>query len=164
MFQRMLLVLLLMLAAIGSAVSLCYADASVPDASVVVDSGAKSSIVVDAGDAPTVSEVSVVETSKSIFDGFKNGEYRIAISGIIVMLMFLWRKFLSGLLIGKLSGWWLGFVNALLALIGSVPEALMMEPFKWTTFLWATFITSAQAMFFWQMVLKKIPGFNVKKE
>lgn len=105
-----------------------------------------------------------VVTGKGIFKSFKDGKYREAVAGIILVLMFIWRRFLSSFVIGKLSKWWLGFITVLLSFLGTIPEALAAEPFKWYTFVWSACLMSAEAMFMWQMILKKIPWFKIPDE
>lgn len=105
-----------------------------------------------------------IDAAKSVFSGFKSGKYREAVAGIILLLVFVWRRFLGAFILNKLSGWWIGFVTVLLGFVGSIPEALMMDPFKWSTFIWSGLITSAEAMLMWQMVFKRLPWFQMKQE
>jgi hypothetical protein len=97
-----------------------------------------------------------VETAKSVFASFKGGKWRGAIAGCIMLLVFLWRRYLGKLIIGKLSSWWVGFVTVLLGYIASIPEALVAEPFGWWTFMWSGLATSAEAMLLWQMMGKRL--------
>lgn len=148
------------------------ADASVSDSKVVpadakVQPATDAKVVVaDAGKLPVAATKpttpdDVLKTGKGIWDAFKGGRYREAVALIIVMLMWVWRRFLSGLIIGKLSKWWLGLVTALLSFLGTIPGALLDSPFSWSSFIWTGLITSAEAMFLWQMVIKKIPIFQI---
>lgn len=99
---------------------------------------------------------SAVKTGKEIFSAFKGGKFREAIAGIIVLLLFLWRRFASKLIVGKLSPWWTGFVTMLLGYLGAIPEALAVEPWKWSTFIFTGLLTSAEAMLVWSMLGKKL--------
>lgn len=97
-----------------------------------------------------------VKTGKSIWTAFKGGKYREAIAGCILMLLFLWRRFASKFIIGKLSTWQVGFVAVLLGFLGTIPEALAMEPWNWKTFLWSGLATSGTAMVFWKTLGQKL--------
>jgi hypothetical protein len=110
-------------------------------------------------DPPKGSPTDVPEalgTAKGIWTAFKGGKWRSGVAAIIVLLVFIWRRFLHTFIIGKVSSWWAGFIVVLLSYVGSVPEALAAEPFKWTVFVWSGLLTSAQAMLLWQMVGKKV--------
>jgi len=113
-----------------------------------------------AGEPTDVPEA--VKTGTSIWADFKDGKYREAIAGCILMLLFLWRRFASKFIIGKLSMWQVGFVAVLLGFAGTIPEALATEPWNWKTFVWSGLATSGEAMLFWktlgQKVLPKIFG------
>jgi len=91
-----------------------------------------------------------------IYTSFKEGLYREGIAGCIVLLIFIWRRFVSQLVIGKLSPWWIGFVTVLLGYLGSIPAALQATPFEWGPFIWHGLIVSAEAMLCWQMLGKKL--------
>lgn len=103
-----------------------------------------------------------VKTGTKTWSAFKGGKYREAIAGCILMLLFLWRRFASKFIIGKLSTWQVGFVAVLLGFLGTIPEALAVEPWNWKTFLYSGLATSGEAMLFWktlgQKVLPKIFG------
>lgn len=103
------------------------------------------------GDVPAA-----VKTATSIWSAFKGGKYREAIAGCILMVLFLWRRFASKFIIGKLSTWQVGFVAVLLGFLGTIPEALAMEPWNWITFLWAGIATSGEAMLFWKVLGQKV--------
>lgn len=97
-----------------------------------------------------------VKTGTSIWAAFKDGKYREAIAGCILMLLFLWRRFASKVIIGKLSTWQVGFVAVLLGFLGTVPEALAAEPWSWKVFFWSGLATSGEAMLFWKTLGQKI--------
>jgi hypothetical protein len=93
---------------------------------------------------------------QSTFTAFKGGKYREAIAGLITLLLFVWRRFGSKILIGKMSPWWVAFTAALIGFLGTIPEGLTMVPFSWWTFLWNGFATSAESMAFWTLIGKPI--------
>ena len=109
-----------------------------------------------------------IGASKSLWSAFKGGKWREAIAGCLVLLLFLWRRFASKLIIGKLNPWWVGFVTVLMGYLGSIPEALSSGAFAWSTFIWSGLLTSGEAMLLWQMagkrLLPKIFGSSEKKE
>jgi len=138
-----------------SAVSNAAPDAQPSDAAAV-DAAAPPSgggSVEGPTEGPTTGPVGQVQ---GIWGAFKGGKYREAIGGIIALLVFLWRRYLGKLIIGKLSSWWVGFVTVLLGFLGSIPEALAADPFSWVTFVWSGLLTSASAMLVWQMAGKKL--------
>lgn len=94
--------------------------------------------------------------AKNTWLAFKGGKYREGIAGLIVLLVYFWRRYGSKLVIGRLSPWWVGFVTVLFGYIGTLPEMLAAESFNWVNFIWAGLITSGQAMLFWQTVGKKV--------
>jgi len=131
------------------------ADASTADA-VATDAKPAAKIPVKVSVEAPSDVPEAVEDAKSIFASFKGGKYREGIAGVIVVLLFLWRRFGAGFIIGKLSPWTVGLVTVALGFAGSVPEALMADPFGWKTFIWTGILTSAEAMLFWQMIGKRV--------
>jgi len=97
-----------------------------------------------------------VATGTSVWTAFKGGKYREAIAGVLVLLLFLWRRFASKVIIGKLSTWQVGFVAVLLGFLGTIPEALATEPWNWKVFLWSGLATSGEAMLFWKTLGQKL--------
>jgi hypothetical protein len=97
-----------------------------------------------------------IESGKGVVANFKGGKYREAVAGIIVLVIFLWRRFAAKLVIGKVSTWWVGFITLLLGYLGSIPEALTMDPFSWWTFVWSGLLTGAESMAFYLMLGKKL--------
>jgi hypothetical protein len=131
-------------------------DAQPPTKAAPAEKKAEEPKKEDAKAAKDVKDVpEAIGKAKAIWAAFKGGKYREAVAGIIVILMFLWRRFASKLIIGKLSPWWVGFVTVLLGYVGSIPEALAADAFKWSAFIWSGLITSAEAMLFWQLIAKK---------
>jgi hypothetical protein len=125
------------------------------DAAVKADAAAKAP-----ASQPTVKEPTnvgeAVDTGKNIYHAFKGGKYREAVAAILMLLLFLWRRFASKFIIGKLSPWWVGFVAVLLGYIGSIPGALMAAKFSWLSFVWNGLLASAEAMLLWQLIGKKV--------
>lgn len=109
-----------------------------------------------------------VKTGSRIWAAFKDGKYREAIAGVILLLLFLWRRFASRFIIGKLSTWQVGFVAVLLGFLGTIPEALAVEPWNWKVFLLSGLATSGEAILFWktlgQKLLPKVFGDIPQKE
>jgi hypothetical protein len=101
---------------------------------------------------PSIAQKSV----DSIWSAFRGGRYREAIAGAIVLLMFLWRRFGSKLLVGKLGDWGLTFVTALFGLLGSLPASLTASPFSWQAFVINALLTSGEAILFYQVLGKKL--------
>jgi hypothetical protein len=96
----------------------------------------------------------------SVFSAFKGHKYREAIAGVITILMFVWRKFGSSFLVGKLSTNWLRVIVVMFGLLGTLPAALAATTFGWQDFIVNSLITSAEAIAFWHVVLEKLPFFN----
>lgn len=137
------------------------ADAAVADAKVETDAKATASqpaakvpIKVKPEEPKDVPEA--VEEVKDIWAAFKGGKYREAIAGILVVLIFMWRRFGAKFIIGKLSTWGVGLVTVILGFVGTIPEALTVDPWNWKTFIWSGLLTSAEAMLLWQMIGKKV--------
>lgn len=148
---------------------LCLANASYaapdatspkPDAAVVAKADAKAAATKAPATkaAPTEPKdvPEAVKTATSIWAAFKGGQYREVVSGVLVLLLFLWRRFASKFIIGKLSTWQVGFVAVLLGFLGTIPEALAAEPWSWKVFLWSGLATSGQAMLFWKVLGQKL--------
>jgi hypothetical protein len=93
---------------------------------------------------------------QSTFTAFKGGKYREAIAGLITLLLFVWRRFGSKLLIGKMGGWGVAWTAAAMGLLATIPEALATVPFSWWTFAWNALATSAEAIAFWELAGRAI--------
>lgn len=128
-------------------------DAQVQSDASQVDSGPAAKV----GDKPGAKGgAGSVEQVKSFWDAFKGGKYREGISGVIVLLMFLWREYAGKFIIGKLSTYQVGLVTVIIGFVGTIPEALTMEPFDWKVFVWSGLLTSAQAMLVWKTIGQKV--------
>lgn len=103
-----------------------------------------------------VSVDDVLTQSTGVWSAFKGGKYREGIAGIIMVVVFIWRRFGSKFIIGKLSPWWVGFITVLCGYVGTIPEALSSDVFSWGQFFWAGLLTSGEAMLFWQTLGKKV--------
>lgn len=103
---------------------------------------------------------------KTMVDSFKAGGagIREGIAILISLILFVWRKFGSRFIIGKLSKWWLTFLTLFAGMIGALPVALMAPSFVWWKFIIDGFVMGAEAMAFWALVVKKIPGFAIADE
>jgi len=177
MKARSLVVALTCLLLASSASAAPDAAPTKPDAAVVVKTDAKAVPASAPATAPAAKPTEpkdvpeAVKTAGSIWSAFKGGRFREAIAGVILILLFIWRRFGAKIIIGKLSTWQIGFVAVLLGFLGTIPEALAAEPWSWKTFLWSGLATSGEAMLFWktlgQKLLPKIFGkmpTEVKKE
>jgi hypothetical protein len=126
------------------------------------DGGGAGSPATKPGDVDRVSQ------AKSIWDAFKGGKLREGVAGVLVLLVFFWRRFGAKFLIGKLSTWQVGLVTVIAGLVLTIPEALTMEPFDWKAFVWSGLLTSAEGMLVWktvgQKVLPKVFGDPVKPD
>lgn len=143
-------------AAVPFLLTLCFftpsyaADASATDAVVTVDAE-----VAPAGaPKPPESVDEAVDAAKKAFLDFKSEHVRAGIAGIICILMFVWRKFGAGFLIGKIPNKALPFITAGIAFLGALPVALVAEPWSWKTFIWQGLVTGAEAMAFWSLLVK----------
>ena len=130
---------------------------------VSLDSGSDSSLKQDQGlnQGKTLSPTEVKTQVKSVFEAFKNGNMRAAIAGLLALLIWAWRKYFSTFIMNKLTDFQIGVLVALVGMLGTIPEALAATPFNWDAFLISAFVSSSEAMFFWQVVLKNIPGFGI---
>jgi len=99
----------------------------------------------------------VVNDAKGIYQMFKDGKFREATAGIITLLLFLWRRFASKFVIGKIKdSWWLTFIAVLIGFLTTIPLALTATGFSWWTFLWEGLAVSAEAIAFWSILGKKV--------
>lgn len=97
-----------------------------------------------------------VQSGLGTVSAFKGGKYREAVASLIMLLMFLWRRLGAKFLADKLSGWQMTLVAGILGYVGSIPEALTLEPFSWWTFAWQGLITGSEAVMLWQILGKKL--------
>jgi hypothetical protein len=103
-----------------------------------------------------------VDTGKGIIGNFAAKHVQAGIAGIICLFVFAWRRFLSGLLIGKIPSKFLPLVTMGVAFLAAIPQSLTVTPWSWKTFVWQGLITGAEAMMFWSAVVKFVTG-EVKK-
>lgn len=93
---------------------------------------------------------------------FKDGAYRPAVGAIITLLMFLWRRFGSGLLIGKIPTKHLGWITAAIGVVAALPAALAANPWSWSKFAVDALLISGPAVLFWttlgKLLLPKVFG------
>jgi len=148
-------------------VTLLWSAMMNPSASAAPDGAASDAQISDSAQpapstgeakAPEVkpAETSPVDQAKGVWDAFKGGKYREAIAGVLVLVVFFWRRFGAKFIIGKLSTWQVGLLTVVVGLIATIPEALAATTFDWKTFVWSGLLTSAQAMLVWKTVGQKI--------
>lgn len=87
---------------------------------------------------------------------FKDGAYRPAVGAIITLLMFIWRRFASGLLIGKVPAKHLGWFTAALGVLAAIPASLATEPWSWGKFFADALLISGPAVLFWTTLGKTL--------
>ena len=102
-----------------------------------------------------------VGAATSAWKAFAAKHYREGVAFALLVVMFVWRRFLSRILIGRISTWWAGFFTVLGGFLATLPAALIVAPFSWPDFIMNSLISSGEAMVFWQVVLKKIPWFRI---
>lgn len=132
-----------------------------PDAKVVVDG------TVTVVDAAAKAPASAPAIPKTIEDGvktvsqtvawFQQEHWRAAIAGVIALLIGIWRR-VDKKIIAKVPRKALPFVAGGVALLAALPMALMIEPWTWKAFLLQGFVTSAEAIAWWSLLLKFILG------
>lgn len=99
----------------------------------------------------------ILGTIKEIFSSFRAGSYLPVISGVIVVILYAWRRWFSGLLLNKITNaWWLSFIPMVMALLASASTGLLVTPFDWRRFVVDTFVTGAQAIAIWQLLGKVV--------
>jgi len=103
-----------------------------------------------------------VDTGKGLISDFSAKHIQAGVAGIICLFVFAWRRFLSGLLIGKIPSRFLPLVTLGVAFLAAIPQNLTVTPWSWKTFVWQGLITGAEAMSFWSVVVKFVTG-EVKK-
>jgi hypothetical protein len=113
-----------------------------------------------------------IETIKSFWFAFKGGKYREGIAGVIVLLMFLWRRFFWKWItrpdfLWPMKPWAVGLITVGFGYLGSIPAALAGPDWNWWAFMIEGLLTSSEAMLFWQTLgkhaLPKVFG-PIKKE
>lgn len=106
--------------------------------------------------APAAEPEDAVTLFKMVVTLFKDGAYRPAIGALITLLMFFWRRFLSGLLIGKIPTKHLGWFTAALGVLAAIPAALSTSPFDIWKFLLDALLISGPAVLFWTTLGKTV--------
>lgn len=104
-----------------------------------------------------------VGTFQGIVKNFTSEHVRAGIAGIICLIVFLWRRFLSGLLIGKIPSKYLPLLTTGVAFLAALPIAIATDPWSWKTFLWQGLITGAESMALWSVIFKFIFPIPEKK-
>jgi hypothetical protein len=104
-----------------------------------------------------------VSTFQGIVRSFSSEHVRAGIAGCICLLVFLWRRFGEKFLIGKIPSRFLPLLTAGVAFLAALPIAIMVTPWCWKAFVWQGLVTSAEAAFFWGLILKFIFPIPEKK-
>ena len=151
--------LFIFLAAVLVAAPVFAADAqppAQPPAVTVVDSGVAAPTSAPAAPVAPTTIDEAVGTVQQVIASFKSEHVRAGIAGLITLLIFIWRRFLSGFIIGKIPSKYLAFVTAGVAFLAALPVALAASPWSWMTFVWQGLITGAEAMAFWSLFGKHL--------
>lgn len=98
---------------------------------------------------------------KQVKEGFKSKHYRKGIGFLLTILIFLWRRFLFGFVMHRLSPKAVGWVTITFSFLATLPSQLCADQFAWGDFIWDGLVASGEAMLLWQAVLKHIPGFKI---
>lgn len=107
-------------------------------------------------EVPTTPPTNVVEGTKGVIALFKAQEWRPAIAALIMLLVFIWRRFLGKLIIKKIPNKHLAWVTAAVGLVSALPVHLAAPDFSVWKFLLDGFITGAQAAILWSMLGKHL--------
>jgi hypothetical protein len=120
--------------------------------------------VIPKSDAPKVPETAADASGlvSTIVKAAKEKNYRELVAGIMVLLVFAWRRFGSKFLLNKLPAKAMPFVTALIGLLTAAAGGLVASSFTWKGFLVDGLTLSAEAMLFWstlgKFVLPKVFG------
>jgi hypothetical protein len=98
----------------------------------------------------------VAEQVSMIYEFFKDAKYREGVAALIVLVVFLWRRYLSKLLIGKVPKKYLPFVVAGVGFLASIPVALAAKELTWGHFVVQGLVLSGEAVLFYSTVLKHL--------
>ena len=98
---------------------------------------------------------------KQVKEAFKSKQYRRGVGFLLTVLIFLWRRFLFGFVMHRLSSKAVGWVTIVVAFVATLPSQLLSSSFSWGDFIWDGLVASGEAMLLWQAVLKHIPWFKV---
>ena len=124
-------------------------DSGAPASQPAVKTGATAK---DAPEAPA----NVVDGVKGVVALFKAQEWRPAIAALVMLLVFVWRRFLGVLIIKKIPAKHMAWVTALVGLLAALPAHLAAEQFSIWKFLLDGFITGAEAAILWSMLGKHL--------
>lgn len=136
-----------------------------PDEAAEVDAvvGAGGGGGAGAIEAPVADEPAVGESIKDAIDqggaakeSFMEGRSREGVAGLITLLIFLWRRFAKGFVIGKVSSYTVGWISAVVALLANLAAELTVAQFSWPTFLVNSLVTAGEAMVMWELIGQKV--------
>lgn len=102
---------------------------------------------------PAAASLDPVDTGKSMYQAFKDGDYREGVALAIMLLVFLGRRF-TMLLSEKIPAKALPYIVAGLAFLASIPTGLTGADFAWSKFIWHSIIAGAEAIALWTMLGK----------
>lgn len=91
---------------------------------------------------------------KTLVDSVKNHQGRAIAASVLMLLLFLWRRFGSHLLIGKVPTKWMPLLTAGVAVLAALPSALTSAGFSWGSFLTNGLLLGAEAMALWSVLGK----------
>jgi hypothetical protein len=160
--MKRVLILLPFFFLLASPLVIAQTDAGIdnPKASMVPDAGSKSTIPANSDQA--------IDVVKTVVKNFKDGEIRLGIAGILMLLIFVWRRFIHDFVLNKTGKKWAPLVVAALGFVSSLIIELGNPVFSWRTFLLGGLFTSGAAVLFWstlgKIVLPKVFGDTKKKE
>jgi len=74
--------------------------------------------------------------AKGIWEAFKSGKHREGVALVIMLVIFFWRRFASGFVMGKIKdSWGIALVTAIISYLASIPMALTATGFSWKVFV-----------------------------
>jgi hypothetical protein len=118
----------------------------------------------DAASKPTEPKTSedAISVLKTVVKNFKDGEIRLGVAGILMLLIFVYRRFISGFVLDKAGKKWVPFIVAAVGFAASLVLELANPVFSWRNFLLGGLFTSGSAVLFWstlgKLVLPKVFG------
>jgi len=145
-----LLLFTIVLLAIPSLAAPDASPASQPATKAPAEPAAKAPVKAEAPEAPK----DVVSGVSTVVSLFKEHKWRPAIAALLMLLVFIWRRFLGGLLIKKIPAKHMAWVTAAMGLLAALPAHLTVEHFSVWKFLLDGFVTGAQAAILWSMLGK----------
>lgn len=95
---------------------------------------------------------------KQLLNFIKTGEGRSAVAAALMLLLFLWRRFAAGFVMGKFKDdkFALALIVAITGYLASIPMALTADGFSWLSFIWNGLATSGSAMALWLVIGKQV--------